>query len=219
MKKLKTIQNLWETTTKAFDNMNEEEKKEWFKSLIEKLDENESIQWLKDKRSEMTETQKLKLYKMNAVTIGGFLKRGSPIYQISSSIINGVKNTKKEWWKNAIKFAVLEQIPCRFFVELWILEKPEWLTEKDLINDVQKDAKNFNKYLSICKTICSCIPEARAAVPFIWMAKQYTKRYKDHWTETLISRLNQKKELDIKEQTKQKLAETINNKEILKNSA
>ena len=44
----------------------------------------------------------------------------------------------------------------------------------------KKDAKNFNTYLSICSTVCVCIPEARPAVPFIKMAKHYTKRYEKH---------------------------------------
>ena len=41
------------------------------------------------------------------------------------------------------------------------------------------------------------------------MARHYTKRYKDNWTETIISRLNQKKESAIKEQTNQELAEVM----------
>lgn len=209
MGNLETAQSIWETTTKAFDKMDNNEKKEWFSSLIEELDENEKINWLKNKRNSMTEDQKLKLYKMNAVTVGEFLKKGSPLYQIYSAIVNGAKNTTKNWWKNALKFAFLERIPCRFFVELWILDKPKWLDDEKLIEDVKKDAKNFNIYIWLCEAICACIPDAQVAVPFIWMARHYTKWYKDHGTEVVISRLTQKKELAIKEQTNQALAETF----------
>ena len=45
------------------------------------------------------------------------------------------------------------------------------------------------------------------------MAKQYSKRYKDHWAETVISKLNEKKELAIKQQTHQELAEAMWNTE------
>jgi hypothetical protein len=41
----------------------------------------------------------------------------------------------------------LEQIPCRFFVELGILDKPMSLTKEKLVEDAKKDAKNFNIYL------------------------------------------------------------------------
>jgi hypothetical protein len=41
------------------------------------------------------------------------------------------------------------------------------------------------------------------------MAKQYAKRYKDHWTETIISKLNEKKQLAIKQQTDQELVKTM----------
>lgn len=213
MSNLETMQAAWEITTEAFEKMSDKEKAEWFNNLINELEENDKVKQLKDKRDSMTEDQKLKLYKRNAVTISWFLKRWSPLYQVYSSVVHGAQNTIKIWGKNALTYALLEQIPCRFFVELGILNRPEWLSEDQLIKDVKKDAKNFNTYLSICKTVCSCVPEAKAAVPFIWMAKQYAKRYKDHWTETVISKLNEKKELDIKEQTSQELAETMKDTE------
>ena len=211
MSNLELIQNTWEIATKSFDKMSNEEKMEWFKSLINNLDENESINWLKDKRNSMTEDQKLKLYKRNAITISWFLKRWTTIYQIYSSITHAAQNRMKNWRKNAAIYGFLEQIPCRFFVELGILNKPEWLSDDKLIEDVKNDAKNFNTYLRICKTICYFIPETKAIIPFIWMAEQYSKRYKDHWTETVIAILNDKKELAIKEQTNQELKEAKEN--------
>ena len=213
MPSLEAMQTAWEITTKAFEKMSDKEKAKWFNKIINDLEENDNIKQLKDKRDSMTEDQKLKLYKRNAVTTSWFLKRGSPIYQVYSSIAHGTQNRIKIWWKNALTYALLEQIPCRFFVELGILKRPEWLSEDQLIKDVKKDAKNFNTYLNICERICNCIPETKAAVPFIWMAKQYSKRYKDHWTEIVISKLNEKKELDIKKQTCQELEKTMKDTE------
>lgn len=208
MEKLETAQKIWEKTTEYFEKIDDKEKKEWFKTLIEDLEKDSSINRLKDKWNSMTESQKLKLYKRHAITIGEALKNNA-IYKYYSTIINGAINTAQNWWKNAVKFAFLEQIPCRFFVELGILDKPEWLTNEKLIDDVKKDAKNFNLYLWLCETICACIPDAQVAVPFIWIARHYTKWYKNHWTEVIISRLNQKKESAIKEQTSQALAEAM----------
>jgi hypothetical protein len=39
------------------------------------LEENNSINWIKDKWNSMSEEQKEKLYKMNAITVSEFLKR------------------------------------------------------------------------------------------------------------------------------------------------
>ena len=211
MSKLETAQKIWETSTKIFDKMENDEKKEWFNNLINSLEENSTINRLKDKWNSMTDEQKSNLYKMNAITVSEFLKRWSPIYQIYNSIVNWVKNTTKNWWKNALKYAFLEQVPCRFFVELWILQRPTSLTKEKLIEDTKKDAKNFNIYLWICETICTCIPETKAVVPFLGIAKHYTKWYRDHWTEVIATRINNKKESDIKQQTNKEIAKTITN--------
>ena len=208
MGKLETAQKIWEETTKSFEKMSEKEKKEWFKSLIEDLEENSSINRIKDQWNSMTESQKLKLYKRHAITVGEALKNNI-IYKYYNTIINGAINTAKNWWKNAVKFAFLEQIPCRFFVELWIFDKPEWLTKEKLINDVKKDAKNFDLYLWFCSTVCTCIPEAMPAVPFIWIAKHYTKWYKDHWTEVITDKLNKQKKLEVTKETNKALSITM----------
>lgn len=205
MSKLETAQKIWEKSTKIFDKIEDNDKKEWFNSLIDELEENSSINWIKNKRNSMTEEQKYKLYKRNAITVSEFLKRWSPLYQIYNAIINWARNTTKHWWKNALKYAFLEQIPCRFFVELWIFDKPKSLDKDKLIEDTKKDAKNFNIYLWICETICTRIPETKAAVPFIKMAKHYTKRYRNYWTEVVIDRLNQNKS-DIKNLTNKELS-------------
>ena len=82
MKNLETAKTIWETSTKIFDKIENDYKKEWFNNLIDKLEKNSSIDWVKDKRNSMTEEQKSNLYKRNAITVSEFLKRWSPIYQI-----------------------------------------------------------------------------------------------------------------------------------------
>lgn len=220
MSKLETAQRIWETSTKFFDKIESNDKKEWFNSLIDELEENNTMNRLKDKWNSMTEDQKAKLYKRNAITVSEFLKRWSPIYQIYNAIVNWVKNTTKNWWKNALKYAFLEQIPCRFFVELGILQKPTSLTKEKLIEDAKKDAKNFNIYLWLCETICACIPETKAIAPLIWTARHYTKWYKDHWTEVIANRINNKKEADIiKQQINKELVYVMTDKENFKKAA
>ena len=219
MSKLEAAKSIWETSTKIFDKIEESKKKEWFNSLIDELEENNSINWIKDKRNSMSEEQKEKLYKRNAITISEFLKRGSPIYQLYNAIVNWVKNTSKHWWKNALKYSFLEQVPCRFFVELGILDKPKSLDKDKLIEDARKDAKNFNIYLWICEAVCACIPDAQAAGPFIGIARHYSKWYRDHWIEVVTQRINSKKKADIKQQTNEELADVMGDIESKKNIA
>ena len=204
MWRLETIQKICETWTKAFDQIDENEKKEWFKNIIEDLDDSDAATRLKKQWDSISEEEKLKLYKRWAITLSASLKK-APIL----TYYNAIKNTKKNWIKIAAKIALLEQIPCRFLVELWILKKPETLTKEKLVKDTKKDARNFNTYLSICSTVCACIPEARAAVPFIEMAKHYTKRYEKHWTEVLIARLEKQEKDRITKQTQEQLSYTL----------
>ena len=176
---------------KTFDALSDEEKKKWFNDLIENAEKNDSIKRLKEKWWTLTQEQKLKLYKRNSVDFSGYIKN-YPLYRIGSSIIDWVKNTQKRWWKYAMTYWVLEHIPCRFFVELGILDKPEWLENKQLINDIEKDAKNFKTYLWVCEAVCSVIPEAKAAIPFIWMAKKYAKWYEKNWAPLMQEKMRQK---------------------------
>jgi len=200
MWKLETIQKIWETWTKAFDQIDENEKKEGFKDIIENLNDSDAANRLKKQWDSISEDDKIKLYKRWAITLSASLKK-APIL----TYYNAIKNTHKKWIKSAGKIALLEQIPCRFLVELWILQKPDSLTKEKLIKDTKKDAINFNSYLSICSTVCACIPDARVLVPFIKMAKHYTKRYEKHWTEILISRLEEQAKEKITEQTQEQL--------------
>ena len=209
MEKLETAQAIWSTVTKAFDKIDSEKKEEWFNNLMDQIDENKSITELKDIRNTMTEEQKLKLYKKDAKDIGHFVLSRSPIYSITRSGKNMFVNTKNNWFKHASKYALLEQIPCRFLVQLCILDKPENLTDTQLSKDIKKDAKHINTYLWIAEAACTVIPGAQEALPLIWMAKHYTKRYKNEWADYIVERLNNKKESNIKDQTNKELSITM----------
>jgi hypothetical protein len=47
------------------------------------------------------------------------------------------------------------------------------------------------------------------AVPFIWIAKHYTKWYKDHWTEVITDKLNKQKKLEVTKETNKALSVTM----------
>ena len=119
MSDLETIQKIWEIWTEAFDKVDNEEKKGWFNNLIEELDNTEAINRLKKQWDSVSEEEKLKLYKRWAIKMSASLKK-APIL----TYYRAINNTRKVGIKSATKIALLEQIPCRFLIELWILQKP-----------------------------------------------------------------------------------------------
>ena len=209
MSNLETARSVWETTQKVFDKIDDKEKKEGFRSLIDDIEQNDQIKKLKDTWDSMTEKQKRKLYKRDAITLWSFIRRGTPAFTVIDYTYHWVVNYKNNWWKNAAKYALLETLPCRFLVELGILKKPEDLTDEQLIKDVKKDAKNMNLYLWVAETACVVIPDAQAAVPFIQMLRHYTKWYEKHGTEVMIDKLNEEKKSAITEKTSNELAEVL----------
>ena len=64
----------------------------------------------------------------------------------------------------------------------------------------------MNTYLLIAEAACRVIPGAQEALPLIWTARHYTKRYKKEWSDYIVGRLNSKKESDIKAQTNKELS-------------
>lgn len=219
---LKIINNVRENTANTFNNTNENKKKKWFNNLINELEECNAISRLQDKWNSMKEEQKAKLYNNSATTVSWMIVRSNGLYwlyRLSKSNVNRVRHTIKNWFKNALKYDLLEQIPCRFLVQLWILQKPEWITKDKLVDDIKKDADNFHTYLWICKWICSCFKEATPVIPYIETAKTYTQRYKDHWTEIITDRLNKNKKLNIKTQTNKELSDTFTSEKTWKKAA
>ena len=192
MSSLETAQSIWETSTKIFDKIDKDDKKEWFNSLIDQIEENDTINRLKKTWDTMTEEQKLKIYNRHSISIGTRLRYASI--------------TTFRIWE---KYATIEEIPCRFLVELGILNKPQWLTNEKLKEDIKSDAKNFDTYLWICEATCAVFDETKALVWLIAVARHYTKWYKKEWTNIVIERLNKKKKNEIEEQTNKELAATI----------
>ena len=208
MSSLEIAESITNKAWEAFDKIDDKEKKEWFLTLIESADENSAIKWCKEQWNQLSEDQKMKLYNRWALTVRNSLKN-QPVVKIPRMYVEWATNTVKHWFKNAARFKFLEEIPVRFLVEFWIFDKPEWLTDKKLSKDIKSDAWNYHLYVTICEWVCSVIPEAEPAVPFINALRKYTKWYKDHWTETIIARLNEKKEKSIKENTSVELAWVI----------
>lgn len=208
MENLETAQKLWEASIKVFDKFEDSEKKEWFNGLIDQIEDNSTIDKLKKSWNSITEEQKLKIYKKHSVTIWTWLTYGNPTFSMWATVYHWAKNLKKEWKDNAVRYAAVEQIPCRFLVQLGILDKPQWLTDDKLKEDIKKDAKNVDLRLNICEKTCLVLWEPELS-GLIAIARHYTKWYKKEWTNVIIERLNKKKQNQIKEQTSRELSGAI----------
>jgi hypothetical protein len=209
MSSLETAQNIWEKSTEIFDKIEDSEKKEWFNNLIDQFEDNSTINRLKKTWNSMTEEQKLKIYKRHSISVSTRLRYSNMFtFWIGEKVYHGTKNYMKEWKENALKYATLEEIPCRFLIHLGLLEKPKWLTDEKLKEDIKKDAKNFDIYLNICEKTCLVFWE-KALSSLITVARFYTKRYKKDWVDTIIERLNKKKKIQIEEQTSEELSSTM----------
>lgn len=220
MSKLETAQEIWEKSAEIFANIDEKKKRDGFNNLIDEIEECSVINTLQNQRNSLTEEQKLKIYKRHSISVGTRLRyTNMSTFGIGEKIYHWIKNYKKEWKENALKYATLEEIPCRFLIQLGILDKPQWLTNDKLKEDVKKDAKNFNIYLWLCEAICAVIPGAQEIIPFIAIAQTFTIRYQNHWTEIIIDRLNKHKKLNIKDQTSEDLLTTMKTEKHSKKAA
>ena len=208
---LQTAQEIWDASTKVFDKINEEDKKEWFNSLVDELEENKTIKWLKETWNLMNEEQKLKIYKRHSISLWTWFRYANlPTYWLWEKLYNAGKNAMSKWDNHTWKYALIEEIPCRFFVQLWILDKPQWLEDDKLKEDIKKDAKNINLYLGLCQAACLAIPDAGPEISaLVGVARHYTKWYKEEWANAVIERLNNKKEDKIKKDTQKRLVKTL----------
>ena len=157
----------------------------------------------------MNEEQKLKIYKKHSISLWSYLKYTFMPYRMWEKVYNITKNSLSKWDNHTRKYATLEEIPCRFFVQLWILDKPKDLEDKKLKEDIKKDAKNINLYLWLCEWVCTLTPETKTLVPLIQIAKHYTKRYKKEGADAVIERLEGKNLSKIQENTKKELSKEL----------
>ena len=135
MSKMETAQKIWEASTKVFDKMDSEEKKEWMNSLIDELETNKWIKWLKESWNTMNEEQKLKIYKRHSISLWSYLKYTFMPYRMWEKVYNITKHSLSKWDNHTRKYATLEEIPCRFFVQLWILDKPKEILVPGIIEE------------------------------------------------------------------------------------
>ena len=227
-KVLETAQIIWKKSIENFDKLENKEKTEQFKNYLDsfkdEFEENKFSRRIKKTRNSLAEEQKLKIYKRHSISIWTWVRYSNlPLFWLPEKIYTTTKNAITKWNNHTWEYAALEEIPCRFLVQLGILDKPKWLTDDKLKEDIKKDAKNGNLWLSLYKRIAGIgwwvatatgQPEITAVLEslsgLIVMIQHYTKWYEKEWTKVIIEWLNKKKKLTIKQETNQNLAEAMN---------
>lgn len=219
MEELESIKSLSTLTWKSIDDMSDKEKKEVLNNLLEDMDNLWATQRLNNAWAPLSEEEKLNIYNdWNITSIH------SPLTELNISPQNIIKqftSLKEKWIKSSLKYTLLKTIApaCRLCIQLWILDKPNWLSEKQLIKDVKKDARHIKNSLAALDLACYAIPELKPIQPYIKMIKPYVKWYKKHWTDVLISRLNKQNWLyTVRKNTKENIID-VSNRDISKTAA
>lgn len=217
MEKFDSLKSISTITWKSIDQMSDKEKKEALNNLLEDMDNLWASKRLNKIWEPLSEEQKLNIYDdWNISDLHVGLKDFNNVSP--QNIIKQFTSVKEKWVKNSFKYTLLKTIApaCRFCIQLWILDKPDWLSEKQLIKDVKKDARHIKNSLTALDLACYVVPELKPIQPYIKMIKPYVKWYKKHWTEVLISRLNKKNTYTAIENTKEDLLDDLNNRDISK---
>ena len=218
MGKLNSLESLSTIAWKSIDKMDDEEKKEALINILEKMDDLGASKRLNKAWGPLSEEEKIDIY--NDWNVWD-LRVGLKDLNVSpQNIIKQFTSLKENWVKSSFKCALLKRIApaCRFCVQLWILDKPDWLNEKQLKKDIKKDARHIKNNLTALDLASRLIPELKPIQPYIKEIMPFVKWYKKHWTEVLISRLNKKNRYtgieSAKKNGQKDIADTLKNRNI-----
>lgn len=189
------LQETLNIVNKNFESLSNEEKKEIFLWVIEKIENNPKFQNAKKYWDSLDESHKSQYYKD---------WWGSIKYLTTWPLTPRVT---KKWVKINIKDNLYTTASplMRLWVSFWLLEKPKNLADEKLIKNIKKDAHNINKYLRVLNFTCKAIPELRELVPFIIMVKPYAKWYEKNWVLLIQERIRNKQI----EKAEESIAETL----------
>ena len=182
-------------TWKVFDAIPNEEKKEIFLWVIEKIENNPKFQNAKKYWDALDEDHKSQYYNDWWGSIKYFTT-----WPLTPRIT-------KKWLKINIKDNLYTTASplMRLWVSFWLLDKPKDLTDEKIIKNIKKDAHNINKYLKVLNFTCKTVPELREFVPFVTMVKPYAEWYESNWAPLMHDRIRNKQI----EKTEESILETL----------
>ena len=187
-----------EISDKVFDALSEEEKKEAFLSSIEEIENSEDFQKLKKYRDRLDEDEKLKYYR--DWDIIRLIWSAKHVKEINRPI--NLFHIKKEARDRVYELA---SPLIRIWVSFWLLDAPNKVSEKELLNNVKKDASRLRRNLAIFEKVCATVPQLRVAFPIIKAIRPYAKWYEKEGSPLMQERIKNKKI----EKTRNELADAL----------
>lgn len=192
----------WETfaemSDKVFDSLSESEKKDIFLNTIEEIEQNEDFQKLRKYRDRLDEDEKVKYYR--DWDIIRLLWAAKHVRKINKPL--NPFHMKEEARDRGYEVA---SPLIRLWVSFWLLDAPEAIKEREILNNVKKDASRLKRDLVIFEKVCAAVPQLNTAYPIIKAIKPYAKWYEKEWVPLMQERIKNK---NI-EKTRNELADVL----------
>lgn len=175
-------QEILDIANKAFDSLSNDQKKEVFLWIIEKIENNPKFQNAKKYWDDLDEEHKSQYYKD-----GWWSWKYMTTWPLTPKIT-------RKWMKINVKDNLYTTASplMRLWVSFWLLEKPKDLSNENLVKNIKKDARNLNRYIKLLNITCKAIPELWELVPFVTALKPYAQWYEKNWAPLMQERMKQK---------------------------
>lgn len=175
-------QEVLDIANQAFDSLSDEQKKEVFLWVIEKIENNSKFQNAKKYWDDLDEEHKSQYYKDWWWSL-----RYMTTWPLTPRIT-------RKWMKINVKDNLYTTASplMRLWVSFWLLEKPKDLSNEKLVKNIKKDAHNLNRYIRLLNVTCKAIPELRELVPFVTKLKPYAQWYEENWAPLMQERIRNK---------------------------
>jgi len=194
-------ENFLEISDKVFDSLSDEEKVKMFLGTIEEIEQNEDFQKLKKYRDRLDEDEKVKYYRdWDVIRLIWAVKHVRKINKPINPF--HMKETRDRGYEVASPL-------IRLWVSFWLLDAPVTIKEREILNNVKKDASRLRRDLVIFEKVCAAVPQLNTAYPIIKAIKPYAKWYEKEWVPLMQERIRNR---NIRE-TKNKLVDVLSDTE------
>lgn len=193
----------------------EKQAKQNLNQILDSLNSNQSFQDFAKIWDEFDDKQKQDIYK-DGEYVFGFT--GS--FQRSLKLINPIKSPfrspmvrifQKDNFKDQFKQDFFEVFSgaIRIFIHLWLLKKPDNLSNQDIIRNIQKDSQNIKAKIWMIEKAAMIIPQLRPVLPTIQKIKPIVTSTNQVGTEIMLQRQQQQAIHQIQSDTQTQLSGNI----------
>lgn len=197
---------------KASETLSDQEK---FQGVLDKIAKNDGFKKLKKIRDECSEKDKEKIYdagkQMGKSTVEKIIDPlGLGIIQTTKQSDPTLATIQMMRYKNNKLKALKAVCPpqtfettMRFFVELWLFDRPKKITQEAMLEDLQSDTKSVNMKLTAFEAIASVVPYLRPLLPLIQLLKQYVKQLGETAVQRLMAKVSTGESEEVNDEEKE----------------